>query len=191
MRCTAVRAALGGALLTALVATAPAASADPLLRPGQVDNVTVGQSVSIALDGLPPNMPQVAVGQCKPRIATPGDCNLTGSLLGNADDKGVWRPMAGATVTLVADVGGVDCTAAPGACTLAVTSLVNPAQILTSVPLTFGHGATATPTPAATAAAEKSDDSDSTLPIVIGVIVAVVILAAVVGLILVRRSRSR
>ncbi|MCM6771928.1 neocarzinostatin apoprotein domain-containing protein [Nocardia sp. CDC159] len=194
MKTLAVSTGLVCATATALVALAPSAAAAPELRPSQTDKVTVGQAISISLDGLPPNMPQVAVGQCKPQITTPGDCNLTGSLLGNADAQGAWRSLNGATsVTLTATVGGVDCTAAPGACTLAVTSLMNPAQILTSVPLNFtSAAATTTPAPVqdSTAAAEDSDSGNTAL--VIGIAAAaVVVLGAIAGLILARRRRTR
>ncbi len=192
------RAGLGCAAAAILIMVAPNAFAAPQLRPSQTDNVTVGQQITVALDGLPPDMPQVAVGQCKPQIVAPSDCNLTGSLLGNADARGVWQPMAaGATVTLVAAVGGVDCTAAPGACTLAVTSLMNPSQILASVPLTFGSAATTVAKPtgsAADSAAEssKSDSGSNVLPIVVGVVIAaLVVIVAIAGVILRRRRGIR
>ncbi|RDI60576.1 neocarzinostatin apoprotein domain-containing protein [Nocardia pseudobrasiliensis] len=192
------RAGLGCAAAAILVVVAPNALAAPQLRPSQTDNVTVGQQITVALDGLPPNMPQVAVGQCKPQIVAPSDCNLTGSLLGNADARGAWQPMtAGATVTLVATVGGVDCTAAPGACALAVTSLMNPSQILASVPLTFGPAATTAAKPIgneAHSAAEssKSDSGSNAWPIVVGVaIAALVVIVAIGGLILRRRGGIR
>lgn len=129
---------LAGAALAALAsiamfgsATAHAAS----VQVSQSGGVRVGQSINVSISGLAPNLAQVAVGQCKAQISSPSDCNLGGSLLGTADGQGNWN--AG-SVTLVGNVGGVDCTASAGACTIAVTSLTDPNNILASVPLNFG-----------------------------------------------------
>ncbi|WP_405495732.1 neocarzinostatin apoprotein domain-containing protein [Nocardia sp. NBC_00511] len=112
-------------------ATAQAAS----VQVSQSGGVAAGQSVSVSVSGLAPNLASVAVGQCKAQISGPSDCNLGGSLLGTADGQGNWQ--AG-SVSLVGSVGGVDCTAASGACVIAVTSLTDPNNILASVPLSFG-----------------------------------------------------
>ena len=123
---------LAGVAAAALVGAAPAQAA---WVDAQTGGVSVGQTVYVSVGGLAPGLSEVAVGQCAAVINGPGDCNLGGSLLGNADDQGNWQ--AGG-VTLVGSVGGVDCTAYAGACTLAVTSLTDPNNILTSVPLSFG-----------------------------------------------------
>ncbi|MBF6331175.1 neocarzinostatin apoprotein domain-containing protein [Nocardia transvalensis] len=186
MRRTIARTVLGWAGAIALVTAAPLAAAAPTLHPSTTDAVSVGQVITVTLDGLPPNLAQVAVGQCKPRIMAPGDCNLTGSVLGNADAQGVWRSMSGNnTVTLVASVGGVDCTAASGACTLAVTSLTNPGNILTSVPLTFAKADAVTKAPEVEASS-SSDDSGNTA-LVIGIVVAALVVIGVIVAWLVRR----
>ncbi|MGW4247758.1 neocarzinostatin apoprotein domain-containing protein [Nocardia sp. NPDC004722] len=129
----------GGAVLTGLTAlalfggatSAQAASVDV----SQSWGVSAGQTVSVSVSGLTPNLASVAVGQCKAQISGPSDCNLGGSLLGTADAQGNW---SGGGITLVSSVGGVDCTAAAGACTISVTSLTDPNNILASVPLSFG-----------------------------------------------------
>ncbi|MEC3957749.1 neocarzinostatin apoprotein domain-containing protein [Nocardia sp. CDC153] len=128
-----------GAVLTGLTAIAlfggatiaQAASVDV----SQAWGVSAGQTISVSVSGLAPNLASVAVGQCTAQISGPSDCNLGGSLLGTADVQGNW---SGGSITLVASVGGVDCTAAAGACTIAVTSLTDPTNILASVPLSFG-----------------------------------------------------
>lgn len=138
MKKTAIRVPLlAGAIAGALVAGAPAASA-AALGLSQADGVTAGQTITFSLSGLPADLTAVAVGQCKARVSGPADCNLGGSLLGSSDGQGVWQPNGGASITLVASVGGVDCTAAAGACIIGVTSLSNPTQILAATPLSFG-----------------------------------------------------
>ncbi|MGV9678712.1 neocarzinostatin apoprotein domain-containing protein [Nocardia sp. NPDC003482] len=125
------------AAVTAAVTAAPAhAYADLSLSAS--DGVSAGQTIGVSLSGLDANLDSVAVGQCKAQVSGPADCNLAGSLLGKADADGVWQPRGGSAVTLVGSIGGVDCAAAPGACVIAVTSLTDPGNILTSVPLTFG-----------------------------------------------------
>ncbi|MVU78115.1 hypothetical protein GPX89_12775 [Nocardia sp. ET3-3] len=178
---------VAGAAVTAaaLLATAPSATAAPALHPTPAGEVSVGEVITIALDGLPANLPSVAIGQCKPAVTSPSDCQLDRSLLGNADAQGVWQPgQRGRTIVLTASVGGIDCTSAPGACTLAVTSLTNPTAIITSVPLTFGGAPTTQP------AAQQSNSSDSHLAeIVTGVVVVVLLAAALAYLLLRVRSR--
>ncbi|MCX4096866.1 neocarzinostatin apoprotein domain-containing protein [Nocardia sp. alder85J] len=124
---------LAAAAAFALLGSATAQAAS--VQASQTGGVSVGQSVSVAVSGLAPNLSQVAVGQCTASISGPNDCNLGGSLLGNADGSGYLR--AG-SITLVGSVGGVDCTASAGACTIAVTSLTDPYNILAAVPLSFG-----------------------------------------------------
>jgi hypothetical protein len=192
MRRNIFRSAVGAAATAvALLATAPLAAAGPTLHPSPIGDVTVGEVVTVAVDGLPPNLAQVAVGQCKPQVVAPTDCNLGASLLGSADAQGAWQPgMRGTTITLTASVGPVDCTAAPGACTLAVTSLTDPGHILASVPLTFGHApAVAATTPKAAAADSDSSDSQTTA-IVVAVVVIVIVVLAVAALLVRRRRRS-
>lgn len=133
------------AVLTAVTAAGvlsqcASASAWASLQLSQASGVRVGQSISISLAGLPPNLAEVAIGQCKPHVSTTSDCNLPGSLLGNADGQGVWQPgMNGRSITLIRNIGGTDCTSAPGACVVGVTSLTNPNNIITTAPLTFAH----------------------------------------------------
>src|SRR5262245_15110472 len=130
---TLVSAALTGLAAAAIFGAAPAQAAQVQLS--AADGVAVGQSIDVSVSGLTPNLTSVAVGQCTANISGPSDCNLGGSLLGTADADGNWQ--AG-SIGLVATVGGVDCTAAPGACTIAVTSLTDPTNILAAVPLRFG-----------------------------------------------------
>ncbi|WP_327146172.1 neocarzinostatin apoprotein domain-containing protein [Nocardia sp. NBC_01327] len=188
MRSNIFRGVAGAAVTAAaLLATSAPAGAAPVLHPTPTGDVTVGQSITVALDGLPPNLPTVAIGQCKPQITSPADCNLGGSLLGGADAQGIWKPGArGAVVTLVASVGGIDCTSAPGACTLAVTSLTNPADILASVPLTFTKPGASHENAGATA---DSSSSDSTVVGVIIAIVVVVVLSVILAAVVLRRRR--
>ncbi|MEC3957750.1 hypothetical protein VMT65_32275 [Nocardia sp. CDC153] len=186
MRRDILRGVAGAAVAAAaLLAAAPAASAAPTLHPTPGGAVSVGEVITIALDGLPANLPNVAIGQCKPTVTSPSDCQLDRSLLGNADAQGVWQPgQRGRTIVLTASVGGVDCASAPGACTLAVTSLTNPTNILTSIPLTFGSATTTKP------AAQQTDSSDSHLAVIVTGIVVVVLLAAALTYLLLR-ARSR
>ncbi|WP_405138274.1 neocarzinostatin apoprotein domain-containing protein [Nocardia sp. NBC_01388] len=192
MRSNIFRGVAGAAVTAAaLLATSAPAIASPVLHPTPSGDVTVGQPITVALDGLPPNLPTVAIGQCKPQITSPADCNLGGSLLGVADAQGVWKPGdRGAVVTLVASVGGIDCTAAPGACTLAVTSLTNATDILAAIPLTFTAPGGPTGTSSATAEPADSSSSSSTVSVVIIAIAVVVVLAAIVVVVL-RRRRPR
>ncbi|NNH68469.1 hypothetical protein HLB23_00975 [Nocardia uniformis] len=187
MRRTGIRLALlVGTVVGALIVGAPAAHAAPTLEVSESSGLSVGQTVTVTLDGLPPNLPTVAVGQCKPEIIVPTDCDLAGSRMGKADEQGVWEPNDGTrTITLVASIGGVDCASAPGACTVAVTSLTDPSNILASVPLEFGAKETATPT----AEAGDSEDGDSSTGVLIGVGAAVVIVV-LAGVALVLRRRS-
>ncbi|WP_067814594.1 neocarzinostatin apoprotein domain-containing protein [Nocardia inohanensis] len=183
------RLALLAATATGLLVGAPAATAAPHLEATPTSGLSVGQSVTIKLDGLPANMASVAVGQCKPQIVAPTDCNLTGALMGKADEQGTWQAATGnAAVVLVGKVGDTDCTAAPGACTLSVTSLTNPSQILASIPLSFGSAPTTAPA-AASSSVDADDDSDTGWYIGGGV-VAVLVLAAVL-LIVFRRRGAR
>ncbi|MQY20897.1 neocarzinostatin apoprotein domain-containing protein [Nocardia macrotermitis] len=129
---TLMSATVAGLAVVALFGAAPAEAAT--LAVSQSGGVAVGQSISVSVSGLAPNLSSVAIGQCKSRIAGPSDCNLQGSLLGKADAQGSWH--AG-SITLVGAVGGVNCASQPGACTIAVTSLTDPHNILASVPLTF------------------------------------------------------
>ncbi|GAB4586541.1 neocarzinostatin apoprotein domain-containing protein [Nocardia sp. IFM 10818] len=180
---------LGGTAAAALLAGSPAALAAPELQVNPVSGVQAGQTVTVTLTGLPPNLPTVAVGQCTPQITLPTDCHLGGSLMGSADAQGAWQPGdGGRDLVLVGAVGGTDCTAAPGACTIAVTSLTDPSRILASVPLRFGAQETPKPTAPVeiTAAADSDEDSNTGLLIGIGAaVVAVAVVAA--GLVLARR----
>ncbi|MFD8098836.1 neocarzinostatin apoprotein domain-containing protein [Nocardia fluminea] len=167
-----------------LMVAAPAANAEPSVRPSASTGLAAGESITVELDGLPPNLANVAVGQCKPTIVAPTDCNLAGSLLGTVDDKGVWQPNGGKrTLVLVAALGATDCTTAAGACTISVTSLMNPSQILASAPLRFG----AEPTPAPTTVAAPADGDDSNTALIAGAIITVVIVAGLVIVALLRR----
>ncbi|WP_330180387.1 neocarzinostatin apoprotein domain-containing protein [Nocardia sp. NBC_01503] len=114
-------------------ATAQAAS----VSLSQTGGLGAGQSISVSVSGLAPNLASVAVGQCTSQVSGPGDCNLGGSILGRADGEGNWQASRD-TITVVGSVGGVDCASAPGACTIAVTSLTDPTNIIASIPLTFG-----------------------------------------------------
>ncbi|MEU8900323.1 neocarzinostatin apoprotein domain-containing protein [Nocardia sp. NPDC048505] len=188
----AMRSALGVSAVCALLASAPTAAAAPALTLNQNTGLAAGQQVTVTLDGLDAGMAGVAVGQCKPQVITPADCNLPGALMGAADAQGVWQPSSGnRAVTLVAKVGGTDCTAAPGACTISVTSLTNPSQILASAPLTFAAPAPATTAaaPATTAAQPVDDDDDNSTPMILG-IAAVVVVVVVAAALLLRRRRS-
>ncbi|MFI6866054.1 neocarzinostatin apoprotein domain-containing protein [Nocardia sp. NPDC050406] len=176
------------ALVGTLVATAPTAVAAPTLTLDESSGLTPGQTVTVALEGLPPNLPTVAVGQCKPQITLPTDCNLGGSIMGKADAQGKWQPNDGKyVVTLAASIGGVDCTSAPGACTIAVTSLTDASNILASVPLSFGPKQTTTTAAAPDTDTVAEEDEDSGTAIWIAVGAAVVIIAAVVVLLVLRR----
>ncbi|MFC9437072.1 neocarzinostatin apoprotein domain-containing protein [Nocardia sp. NPDC057030] len=176
----------------AIVGGAPAALAAPALQVSQSTGVAAGQAITVTLDGLPANMPAVAVGQCKPQITGPGDCNLPGSMLGAADGQGRWQPNGDKrSIALVAAVGGTDCTAAPGACTISVTSLTNATEIIASVPLTFGPAAEPPKPAAAQPDAAAADDSDDNTAVLVGASVgAVVIVAAAVFFVARRRSRN-
>ncbi|WP_327146171.1 neocarzinostatin apoprotein domain-containing protein [Nocardia sp. NBC_01327] len=128
-------AVLSGLATVALIGGAPAQAASvQLSRSG---GVGAGQSITVSVSGLAPGLASVAVGQCKSQISGPNDCNLGGSILGNADGSGTWQADSH-SITLVGSIGGVDCTSAPGACTISVTSLTDPTNILASIPLTFG-----------------------------------------------------
>ncbi|MGV9408906.1 neocarzinostatin apoprotein domain-containing protein [Nocardia sp. NPDC003693] len=180
---------LAAATAAALTCGAPTATADPVLQADQSTGVAAGQSITVTLAGLPANLPSVAVGQCKPQIVSPADCNLSGALLGAADATGAWQPNGGKrTLVLAASVGATNCESAPGACTLSVTSLTNPTQILTSIPLTFGGAPAPTTALAAPAATEDSDDGSNLGWILGGA--AVVALAAAFGIALWRRGAS-
>ncbi|MQY26126.1 neocarzinostatin apoprotein domain-containing protein [Nocardia aurantia] len=124
---------LAAAAAVALLGSATAQAAS--VSVSQTGGVSAGQSVSVSVNGLAPGLSQVAVGQCTAQISGPNDCNLSGSKLGNADDQG---HLSVGGITLVGSVGGVDCTAFAGACTIAVTSLTDPYNILAAVSLSFG-----------------------------------------------------
>lgn len=176
-----------GSTAVMLCAGTPAATADPALKLSVNSGLAAGQVITVSLAGLPANLPTVAVGQCKPTVVSPADCNLGGSLMGRADAQGEWQPNGGnRSITLVGAVGGTDCTATPGACTVAVTSLTDPTRILASVPLTFGAERTPAPTASAAAAADSDDDSGNT-GVVVGIAAAVVVVIAAVGFVVVRR----
>lgn len=181
--------AIGAAAAAAVLMGNPVGYAAPTLGLSESSGLTAGQSVTITLDGLPPNLPMVAVGQCKPQITQPTDCNLSGSRMGKVDEQGVWQPVDGnKTVTLVASIGGVDCGTAPGACTVAVTSLTNPSNILASTPLTFGAKEAAKPT---AVASDSTDSDDSNTGMMIGIGAAAVVVLAVVGVLVWRRRSAR
>lgn len=129
---------LGAAAAATILGAAPATAA-PAMQISQSSGVAAGQVISVSLDGLGADLGSVAVGQCKAQVAGPADCNLPGALLGKADAQGIWRSNGGSSaITLVGSIGGVDCTAASGACIIAVTSLTNPTNILLATPLAFG-----------------------------------------------------
>lgn len=175
------------ALAVGALALAPVANAEPTL---QIDPkaVRAGDSVTVSLAGLPPNLPMVTVGQCKAQVVAPTDCSLPTALMGAADATGVWQAEEGKdAITLAPEIGGVDCASAAGACTLAVTSLTNPSSIITSLPLDFG-AAEEKPVPAPEAAAAEEDDSSNTSWFV-GATVAIVVLAGAGGAAF-RRRRS-
>jgi hypothetical protein len=133
----------------------------------------------------------VTVGQCKAQITGPTDCNLPTALLGTADGTGRWQPNEGKnSISLSAEIGGADCAAAPGTCTLAVTSLTDPTAILTSVPLTFGAPA---PAPVAAPAAESTaaDESGDNSAMITGGVAIVVLVALAAGVVFLVRSRVR
>ncbi|MFI6999239.1 neocarzinostatin apoprotein domain-containing protein [Nocardia sp. NPDC050175] len=185
-------AALATFTTIAVIGGTPAALAAPALQVSQSTGLTAGQTITVTLDGLPANMAAVAVGQCKPQITSPGDCNLPGSMLGTADGQGKWQPNGDKrSIALVANVGGTDCTAAPGACTISVTSLTNATEIIASVPLTFGPAAEPSKPAAAPNNAVDADDSDDNTAVVVGLgVAAVVIIAAAVFFVARRRSRN-
>ncbi|MBF6182419.1 hypothetical protein [Nocardia otitidiscaviarum] len=194
MKSTVLRTAVPAAAATlALLVGSPAASAAPTLEVSESSGVAPGQMITVKLAGLPPNLPTVAVGQCTPQITLPTDCQLSGSLMGRADEQGVWQPTGGRELALVEAVGGTDCTAAPGACTVAVTSLTDPSKILASVPLTFGTPET-TPPPAPMADADTAEavEEDSDTGMIVAIVAGGVILAALAaGLLVMRRRGSR
>ncbi|MET7770075.1 neocarzinostatin apoprotein domain-containing protein [Nocardia sp. NPDC005366] len=111
----------------ALGATA-IATASPYLSVSQSSGLSAGQSVYVSLSGYDGDISSVAIGQCKARVAGPSDCNLGGTFIGSSEGS----------ITLAGAIGGVDCTAAAGACIIGVTSLNNPGAILATVPLSFG-----------------------------------------------------
>ncbi|TCJ97117.1 neocarzinostatin apoprotein domain-containing protein [Nocardia alba] len=191
IRCAVMAAATTAAVLGSVVAGTPHAAADVTVAPSANTGLSVGQSITVEVGGLPANLASVAVGQCKPAIVAPTDCNLTGSLLGTADDKGVWQPTGGKrTVTLIAAVGGTDCTTAAGACTLAVTSLTDPSKILASTPLAFGAPTTTPPPTTSVAAQPDSDDDDTNVALIVGVGFVVGAAVAVVATAVLRRRKS-
>ncbi|MGW0247412.1 neocarzinostatin apoprotein domain-containing protein [Nocardia goodfellowii] len=191
MKHNAFRLAVLTAAATGLLAAAPTASAAPTLQLDTSTGVAAGQTITVELSGLDANLAGVAVGQCKPQVVAPTDCHLTGSLMGSADAQGVWQPRNGArSLTLVAAVGGTDCTAAPGACAISVTSLTNPSQILASVPLTFAAKTAAQPTPAPVASPAAESDSDDNTGMIVGIAVAVLVAAAIAAFFLLRRRGS-
>ncbi|WP_040796355.1 neocarzinostatin apoprotein domain-containing protein [Nocardia higoensis] len=115
------------------------ASAAPSLWVSQTSGVSAGQTVSVSLSGITADLGSVAIGQCKSSVSSVGDCNLAGGLLGKADGAGKWVSNKGTNaITLVGSLGGANCAAAPGTCSMVVTSLNNPYNILATVPLTFG-----------------------------------------------------
>ncbi|WP_194824423.1 neocarzinostatin apoprotein domain-containing protein [Nocardia sp. XZ_19_231] len=176
-----------GAVAVAAIWSATPAAAAPTLQVSQSTGLAAGQTVTVTLDGLPANMPAVAVGQCKPQITGPADCHLAGSMLGAADGQGRWQPNPGkGGIALVATVGTTDCAAAPGACTISVTSLTNATEILASVPLTFGPAAE-TPVTATDAAEAESEDADSNTTMMVGIAAGVVVIAAVAVAVVIRR----
>ncbi|MEU7143261.1 neocarzinostatin apoprotein domain-containing protein [Nocardia sp. NPDC046473] len=131
-------AVFGAVAIAAAVGAGPAAAA-PVLQISQTSGVAAGQTISVTVNGLAADLGSVAVGQCRAQVAGPADCNLPGTLLGKADEQGTWRPNGGSSaITLLGSVGGVDCTAAAGACIIAVTSLTDPGNILLATPLAFG-----------------------------------------------------
>ncbi|WP_167768715.1 neocarzinostatin apoprotein domain-containing protein [Nocardia sp. CS682] len=183
--------ALAALTTVGLLGGVPTALAAPALQVSQSTGLAVGQTVTVTLDGLPANMAAVAVGQCKPRIAGPGDCNLTGSMMGAADGQGSWQPTGDKrAITLVGAVGGTDCTAAPGACTISVTSLTNATEIIASVPLTFGPPAETPKPTAADSDSAESDDSDSNTPVMAGIGIAAAVLIAAAVVLVARRRRN-
>ncbi|MFI1236704.1 neocarzinostatin apoprotein domain-containing protein [Nocardia salmonicida] len=174
-----------GAVAVAAIWSATPAAAAPTLQVSQSTGLAAGQTVTVTLDGLPANMPAVAVGQCKPQITGPADCHLAGSMLGAADGQGRWQPNPGkGGIALVATVGTTDCAAAPGACTISVTSLTNATEILASVPLTFGPAAE---TPVTATDAAESEDAGSNSTMMIGIAAGVVVIAVVAVAVVVRR----
>lgn len=182
--------AIGAAATVAVLMGSPASHAAPTLTLSESSGVSAGQTVTITLTGLPPNLPTVAVGQCKPQITLPTDCNLSGSRMGKADEQGVWQPTDGnSALTLAASIGGVDCATTPGACTIAVTSLTNPSNVLASVPLTFGAKEAPKPT-AVEANSTESDDGDNTA-MMIGIGAAAVLALAAVALLVWRGRRAK
>ncbi|MFF2555302.1 neocarzinostatin apoprotein domain-containing protein [Nocardia sp. NPDC058058] len=190
MKTIRARSALGAVASAAvlLFAGSPAATADPALTLSASSGLAAGQVITVSLVGLPPNLPTVAVGQCKPAVVSPADCNLGGSLMGRADAQGEWQPNGGnRSITLLAAIGGTDCAATSGACTVAVTSLTDPTHILASVPLTFGAERTQAPTATTTAASKDSDDDGGNTGVVIGIAAGVVVVLAAVGFVVARR----
>jgi len=134
-----VVAAVAGA---SVIALGPPALAAPTLKLNKTAGLKAGGTVTVvSLTGLQPNLASVAIGQCKPVVTGTADCNISGSLLGEADASGTWKPGAkGRTITLQSKIGGIDCTAKAGACIIGVTSLTNPTNVLVKVPLTFSGG---------------------------------------------------
>ncbi|GAA3203304.1 neocarzinostatin apoprotein domain-containing protein [Actinocorallia longicatena] len=153
--------ALAGAL-----AFSSAAHAAPKLSLSKTTGLKVGDVISVtSLTGLAPNLLSVAVGQCKPKVTGTSDCNISGSLLGTGDASGKWKPGAkGTKITLVKEIGGTDCTAKAGACVIGVTSLTDPSNVLTMVPLTFSSSSGTTPTTSSSASPGTSPSSTSSLP---------------------------
>lgn len=185
-------AALGAAAVVTVLAGSPTATAEATLQVSESSGLSAGQTITVTLAGLPPNLPTVAVGQCKPQITLPTDCNLSGSRMGKSDAQGVWQPNNGdTTIVLVDSVGGTNCLSAPGACTVAVTSLTDASNILASVPLTFGPKETTKP-PAGQNDSQASDTSDdSNTAVVVGIVAAVVVIAIVAAVIVLRRRGGR
>jgi len=184
---TAIKFRIGAVLALAVagLALAPVAHAEPAL---QIDSKTVkaGQAVTVSLEGLPPNLPMVTVGQCKAQVVGPTDCSLPTALMGTADASGAWQANEGKNaITLAAEIGGVDCASAAGACTLAVTSLTNPTSILASLPLDFSAEE---PVAAPEAAAEEDDSGNTAL--IIGAVVVVVVVIGAGATVFVRRRSS-
>lgn len=118
----------------------PSALAAPTLKLSKTTGVKAGDSVTVeSFTGLDPNLQAIVIGQCKPKLAQGACVNDKALVGGKTDAKGTWTPGSGGpkSIVLVNKIGDVDCTAEPGACVIAATSLLDPTHVLAKVPLTF------------------------------------------------------
>lgn len=125
------------------VSAGPAAAAGTLTV-SRSTGLAVGDKVTVSAKGLSPHQAFVPIGLCKPKPASPADCETSpdAAVIGKTDGAGVWHSAAnGATsaqITVKAKAGGADCVAGAGNCVIAVS--ISATKELVEVPLTVAAG---------------------------------------------------